>query len=108
MIDFRKYRVAVKAVLEKESDLDKNWSWKIVKISKDKISIGWGYLDYIGDITAEEDPVIEGEINLIGRMPNGSKKYCFCGNETWCDVKTIGAGIGFIIHRMACAARSIY
>lgn len=94
-------------------DLDKIWSWKIVKISKDKISIGWGYLEYLGekatfDITAEEDRVIEGEINLIGHMPNGSKKYCFCGNETWCDVKTVEAGIGFIIRRMACSARSIY
>jgi len=113
MIDLRKYREAVKKAVKVEAEIDKNWSWRVIKVNKNLIAIGWGYLDYLHEdsafeIIAMEDEWAEGEVNLIGTMPNGSKKYCFCGEESWSDVKTVEDGIKYLIYLMASTARSIY
>ncbi len=111
MFDLREYKETIKAAVAREREADKNWSWSVKSVGKAKAKIGWGYLDYIG-----EKDLFEVEIGdyqglsecVVGKMPNGCKKYAFVGPKHWDDAKTIEEGIALVIHAMASSAHNTY
>lgn len=47
MVDFRNYKDLIRAEVAAMNDRDKNWKWSVKSISQKKVSIRWGYLDYL-------------------------------------------------------------
>ena len=47
MIDLRNYKDLIRELVAKENDKDKNWRWSVKSISKNRVRIRWGYLDYL-------------------------------------------------------------
>ena len=110
MKNLKDYKAAIKAAVLKEREADKNWSWRLSRLNRKIAEIGWGYLDYIGEIDKFEVE-IEDEDGLecvIGTMPNGEKHYIFIGQTRWDDAKTYEAGIEKVIHAMASCAHRTY
>lgn len=49
MIDLRNYADLIRQLVKEEDKKDPNWKWSVKSISKNKVRIRWGYLDYLGD-----------------------------------------------------------
>lgn len=111
MRDLREYREIIKEAVRKEREADENWSWSVKAVNKASVKIGWGYLDYIGETDLFEIEIVDSDDNeptVIGRIPNGSKVYCWVGPHHWNDCRTIGEAIVSVIHRMAVSAHETY
>ncbi len=75
MKNMKDYKETIKTAVAKEREADTNWSWRISRLNNETAEIGWGYLDYIGEIDKFEVE-IEDEDGLdcvIGTMPDGEK-----------------------------------
>lgn len=112
MIDFREYKDAVRAAVKAADEQDKNWKWKVAAINKDEVTIGWGYLDYLGETGKFTLKAIERQesLEIVGEDPNGLfRAYSFVGDdELFCDVKTIEEGIANAVKNLAREARNRY
>lgn len=110
MIDLREYKGIAKAAVAKERELDENWGWSLKAVNKNEIRIGWGYLDYIG----EKDPFKvelfqeDGDVYMIGTIPNGDRVFANIGPTRWDNYDTIEKAIAGVIHSMACSAHRTY
>lgn len=49
MKDFREHEVKIRKLVEKQNALDRNWTWKVKSIGKNKVRIRWGYLADLGE-----------------------------------------------------------
>ena len=47
MIDLRNYKDLIRELVAKENEKDKNWRWSVKSITKTRVRIRWGYLDYL-------------------------------------------------------------
>lgn len=47
MLDLRNYKELIRELVAKENSKDPNWKWSVKSISKTKVLIRWGYLDYM-------------------------------------------------------------
>lgn len=47
MIDLRNYKDYIRELVAKENEKDANWRWSVKSISKSRVRIRWGYLDYL-------------------------------------------------------------
>lgn len=110
MVDMREYKETVKAAVAGERQADENWSWRVASITKGAAKIGWGYLDYIGekDFFSVEVNDEDGDVAVIGTIPNGSKVYRFVGTHTWDDCRTNEEAIASAIRGMAASAHNTY
>lgn len=110
-MDIREYKGVIREAVRRERHCDANWSWKVKAISKSKASIGWGYLDYIGE---KGNFVVEvGVFDDIGTVvkgtaPNGHQVIRFVGDTRWDDFKTVEEGITSAIHGLAQYAHATY
>lgn len=125
-MDLRKYREVVKKTLKEVRAKDKNNSWSIKSITKDKIKFNWSYLEKdeyfsirVDDF--EDEPELKDVLGIcvIGAVPgeheveyteyiNGDYGYdesfiCFDLTE-----ETIGYGIAKIIRDLSSWALSVY
>lgn len=124
-MDLREYRKVVLDAVAKEREADANWGWRVKRVGKKKISIRWGYLDYIGqkgDFSIrlsedEEDGVVD--VNLIGclddeyedewfRDCDADGLFIWIGDRHWHDAKTIEEGLAKMIDRIARLAHNRY
>ena len=48
MIDLRNYADLIRKLVKEADQKDPNWKWSVKSISKNKVRIRWGYLDYLG------------------------------------------------------------
>lgn len=46
-MDFREYEALIKEKVAQKNEKDTNWKWSVKSIGKTKVSIRWGYLDYL-------------------------------------------------------------
>lgn len=46
-IDFRNYADLIRKAVKEANDRDPNWEWSIRSLTKCKVLIRWGYLDYL-------------------------------------------------------------
>ena len=46
-IDFRNYADLIRKVVAEVNERDPIWKWSVHSISKRKVMIRWGYLDYL-------------------------------------------------------------
>ena len=46
-IDFRNYANLIRKAVKEANDRDPNWKWSVRSLSKRKVLIRWGYLDYL-------------------------------------------------------------
>lgn len=46
-IDFRNYADLIRSVVKVTDENDPNWKWKVRSLTKRKVLIQWGYLDYL-------------------------------------------------------------
>lgn len=110
MADMREYKGTIRRAVKAEKDYDKNWNWTVKAVNKGKATIGWGYLDYIGETDNFIVEIVEDETcpAVVGTMPNGVKKYAFIGDSRWDDAKTFEEAVAVIIHSMATSAHYTY
>lgn len=47
MIDLRNYNNLIRSCVTNEKEKDTIWKWAVKSISKNKIEIKWGYLEYL-------------------------------------------------------------
>lgn len=115
MIDLRDYGVQIRQLVAAENEKDENWKWSVKSISKNRVSISWGYLDYIGEkntfsITANEYPDDEflGN-NVVYRHPSGDMiSFRTVGNKPGDTDGTIEGAITAAFKGIAYYAHSRY
>ena len=81
MIDLRNYKDLIRELVAKENDKDKNWRWSVKSISKNRVRIRWGYLDYLEEkencFQIELDSSMESMEWLHARRPDGEMIECY-------------------------------
>ena len=118
-MDLRKYRDIIKDAVAKLRAGDKNWGWRIKSLTKDKLLIRWGYLDYIGqkgDFGVKlrvDDLDGDADVSLIGSMDTEyndlcESLYCWVGDKHWHDARDIGEGLRMVISEIGYQAHSRY
>lgn len=116
-IDFRNYKDLIKTTVKEVNDKDPNWKWSVHSVTKHKVMIRWGYLDYCEEkhpkncfsLTVEYPT----DVNLWNAIhcnkPDGEyiNLRCF-GDKSWDDDKTIELAIANSIRSIANYAHSRY
>ena len=126
MFDLRLYKNVIRAAVERETELDPHWKWRVIAINKTKVKIGWGYLDFLNE---KEPFVIElkevneeyYDLSLSGYKPRYNWEniensedegynfvYCWIGNKHWHDARTLEEGLAYTIHSLAQCAHNTY
>ena len=117
MIDLRNYKDLIRELVAKENDKDKNWRWSVKSISKNRVRIRWGYLDYLEEkencFLIELDSSIESMEWLHARRPDGEIIECYLvvegkPNPQVGAEQTIQSGLRDAIWESAYTAHSCY
>lgn len=120
MIDLRNYADLIRELVAVESKKDPNWKWSVKSIGKEKVSIRWGYLDYLEEkencffLVMENDKENSGIGDwLWARTPRGGIIECFLvvegkPNQNLGAEQTIQSGIKDAIGEIAYYAHSLY
>lgn len=111
-MDLREYKGVVREAVRRERNCDQNWSWKVLAISKEKVSIAWTYLsEYLGEKTCFEVRVIEDKdvgTCVEAKSPDGFRVFRFVGEGRWNDFETVEEGLASAIHGIAQHAHFVY
>lgn len=80
MIDFRDYKDLIREKVAKINERDTNWKWSVKSISSKKVSIRWGYLDYL----EEKNNCFFMTLDLDGEAGNWIWAKCPDGDHIEC------------------------
>ena len=116
-IDLRNYAEIIRYTVKAANEKDKNWKWRVHSISKRKVMIRWGYLDYLEEkhpkncfsVTIDH-PMDEELWNAITyRLPGGEFLgfYDF-GDKSWNTHSTVEQAIEGAIWHLVNYAHSRY
>lgn len=119
MNDLRLYKGVVLDAIEELREEDETWGWSLKGITKSRVVIRWGYLDYIEqkgnfEITLDVDG---DDVRLLGNMNNEhdwsededhDQLFCWIGRKHWHDARTIDEGLRSLIHFIGFLAHSRY
>lgn len=117
-MDLRKFRNVIVGAVAEERVKDSYWGWHVRDIDKKRVTISWGYLDYIGqkepfcfEVFSEGD-----DITLIGGLHGKvdmhddavDDVFVWVGDKHWHDAPTMEKGIQVMVKRMARVAHAVY
>jgi len=81
MIDLQNYKDYICGLVAKENEKDTNWRWSVKSISKSRIRIRWGYLDYLEEkencFIIDLDSSMPDMEWLHARRPDGDIIECY-------------------------------
>ena len=118
-MDLRDYKAAIKESINYLKGEDKNWDWKLKSVTKGKILIRWGYLDYIGQKgDFEIRLMVDGpDVSLIGVLNNDyswadnddrADLFCWIGDKHWHDTPSLETGVRMMVCRIGHMAHARY
>ena len=117
MIDLRNYADLIRQLVKEEDRKDPNWKWSVKSISKNKVRIRWGYLDYLEEkencFIIDLDSSIPDMEWLHARKPDGDIIECYMvvegkPNPQVGAEQTIPSGLRDAIWEIAYIAHSRY
>jgi len=122
MIDLREHKAAILEGLKEVRAQDDNWGWSIKSLSKKKVLIRWGYLDYCDGGSRISVRVVDdgdGAGGLAARMDDryevdyllddgADDLIVLIGKKIWCDTNDWDEGIRKIIRNIGYIARTRY
>ena len=108
-IDFRNYADLIRKAVKEANERDPNWKWSVHSLTKRKVLIRWGYLDYLEEqhlrncfsITIDYPKDEELWNTIAYRLPEGNfLGFCDFGDKSWNTHSTIEQAILAAISRL--------
>lgn len=116
MLDLRNYSELIRSTVAEANERDANWKWSVKSISKNKVRIRWGYLDYLEEkqncfiITLDCDE--EAGDWIWACLPDGDRIECYMvaeePNRNIGAEQTVEGGIKDAIREIEYYAHSRY
>ena len=109
------YENVIRESVQIESENDENWDWYVTAIGDNKVSIRWGYLDYIEEslnIVIRVDEIPNGkndtEYMIVAWLPCHSEYSVLVGKHFWDDCDNLEDGFIIAIDKIVKLAKKLY
>ena len=109
------YENVIRESVQIESEDDENWGWYVTAIGDNKVSIRWGYFDYIEEslnIVIRVDEISNGkndtEYMIVACLPCHNEYGVLVGKHFWDDCDNLEDGFIIAIDKIVKLAKKLY